>query len=127
MYSQRHGISTLAIVLILSTFITTMSINLALQNIEREQTLLHETMLMEVRHTVEACMEEALLKLNGNHDYTGESFYFNDVFCIIEVTDLDVDQKRIRTFAHTQGMYAKQIVADVDISSAIEIISWTAD
>ena len=124
---KNKGISVLIIVRILAGVLTVMSINLSWQNLEREKTLLHETKILEVTHTVEACMEEALLKLNGNHSYVGESFYFNTVFCIIEVTEDSEDLRTVRVFAHTESIYSKEIIAQVEISNTLEIISWNSD
>lgn len=123
----KKGMTTLSIVMIISSVLIYMSVDLVLRNIEREKTLFHKSQILEVSNTVEACMEEGLLKLNGNHAYMGESFYFDDIFCIIEVTVDGEDLRTLRAYAHTDTIYSKEITAQVDISSALEILSWSSD
>lgn len=116
------GFTTLLFVLILSAVLTLLVTTASLGGIQETQNAFRHRQGRAVFAAANGCMEEALLSLNQNHAYTGETLVLNGVSCIVSITGSGTT--RTLEVQAAQGNYARRLQATVDFSAAFTLTSW---
>lgn len=122
--NQKQGVSTLLMVIVISAVALIIAVTAALKGIDETQTGLHQRKSIETFTATDGCLEEALIKLNGDRTgYTGENLTIGDVSCVVTVTGAG-NTRTINVTSTHDGTYTREFEADVDFSSGFEVTSW---
>ena len=121
---NKKGISTLMTIIVVSAIALSIALTATLKGIDETNTGLNQTKSLETFTATDGCIEEALVKLNSDHGYTGEILLMGNVSCTITVNGSG-NSRTINVTANNSGKYVRDIEVDVDLQNALEITSWT--
>lgn len=80
------GIAMLVSVLIISSVALAIVIGFVLMSLTESKMGIHRNKMIEIFAATDSCIDDALVKLNGNHGYAGEVFNYADIACTINVS-----------------------------------------
>lgn len=124
---NKKGISTLIVVIIISAVTVMAAFSAALTGIDETKIGLNQNKSIETFSGADGCAEEALVKLNGNRSYTGETdLTIGNTICDIVVSGSG-DTRTINVTAINsmpEGTYTREIEVSVDWSTNFQITSW---
>lgn len=124
LYTNRRGIATLIVVVIVSAVALMIAMTATLKGIDETQTGAHQNKSLETFSATDGCLDEGLLELSNNSSYTGETLTLGDISCTIVVTGIGIS-RTINVVATYGTDYDREIEATVTLSPEFVITSWT--
>lgn len=123
-FKNQRGVSTLLMVIVISAVALMIAMSSTLAGIDGSQMDLKQSKSIETFTATDGCVEEALIKLNGDREgYIGENLTVGDVSCTITVTGAG-DSRTINVTSTHDGTYTREIEVEVDWSSGFQMTSW---
>ncbi|MDP4008573.1 MAG: hypothetical protein Q8P68_05275 [Candidatus Peregrinibacteria bacterium] len=123
-YTNRRGIATLIVIIIVSAVILLIAMSATLKGIDETQTGAHQNKSLEIFSGTDGCLDEGLLGLNNSSSYTGEVLTLGNISCIIVVTGHG-STRTINVVATYGTDYDREIEAVVTLSPEFVITSWS--
>lgn len=120
---NNKGVSLVIVIIIVSAITLMVGVAATLQGIDEAQIGFNQNKSIETFTATDGCIEEALVKLNSNHSYSGEVLAMGDVSCTITVTGSG-NTRTINVVSTHDALYSNEINVDVDWSSTFQITSW---
>jgi hypothetical protein len=120
---NKQGISVLITVIVMSAVMVFIAIFTTTTGIDETQTGLYQNKATETFNGADGCIEEALIKLHNDDQYSGENLFVGDVSCIIDVNGAG-NSRTINVTATHDALYSREIEVEVDIAPTFNINSW---
>lgn len=122
-FSHRPGYIALlsAIILITLIMLTLLSTQLISQQSSRDT--LYRRLNQEAETVAESCLEDTLIRLRDNTNYTGGALNLSDGYCTISVSNAGLNEKTINIEANIFGEVYRGISANIEIIKTDEITS----
>lgn len=121
--SKHSGIAMLVTMIVVGAAALAVVIGIALVGIDETRIQLHQSKSLEVSSVTDGCIEEALIKLNGNRNYAADVFNSSGIECTISITG-EGNNRIIRAVSAYEGTYSRKIEAGVNFDSNFKIIYW---
>lgn len=118
---DQKGLVVLIAVLIISAVILAIGVSLTLAGIDEISMVDYQDHSQETLAIADGCLEEALLSLNRDNDYSGASLNLGNGSCIIEVSG-EGESRTILVMA-TLNNYTRRLEAEVSLSPEFMLIS----
>lgn len=117
-----QGAAVLILILIIAAIGLMLSLSLGLRAISENQIGLYLSQSSRIFINMDGCAEEALIRLNRNNAYIGETLILNNTSCVISI----VSSGDVRTINITasQTDYAKKLRINVILSPVFTVTSW---
>lgn len=123
-YKSERGYVAFITVLIISALLISLLVSMPLITTDTLKSSLAMEKGIKSRELAKSCSEIALLKIERDINYTGETLSIESGSCIIEVSDT-TDGKNISIGANIDG-YTKGLDIKIEtLGKSINIISWT--
>lgn len=123
-FKAHPGLVSLTTTIVVGSAALLIVLFLVLTSIDLVQQGLTDTEYAETFVAADSCLEEAMLRLNSDEDYSGDDYTIGSVDCTVSVAG--AGSTRTLTVEASQGtQYVSRIQADVDLStSPIHITNW---
>ncbi len=119
---NTKGFAVLLVILIVSATITILAVGMGLSAINENQITLYHGQSIKLSMLLDACADEALIQLNRDNNYTGETLNIQEKSCIISVSGTGAE--RSIDISANIGKHSKNLHIDVTISPTFTITSW---
>lgn len=121
---NRHGISLLIVVLIISTMALLLATTAGLMGIDALQTGMRQDAALKAFAGNDSCMEIAYKQLRDNHNYTGETVTLDDTVCTITITGSGTTRTVKARAIYASSTYVREIQTNVDWNTKYQVMSW---
>lgn len=118
----NKGAAVLIIVIIMGSAMLLISLSLGISSISENLINLYQSQSSRLSLSVDGCAEEALMRLNRDNNYEGETLILNDTSCIINVSG--TGSSRTINVTGTKSNYTRELEIAVNISPSYAITSW---
>lgn len=120
---NNRGISVLISILIIASIMIVLTFGMGLNSISENQIGLYQSRSSVAFYNVDGCAEEAILKINRNNSYTGETLNLANVVCVISVSGTGLN-RTINVVGTSSEGYVRNIGITVTISPSFAVTSW---
>lgn len=122
-FTQKPGyIAILSTIVLLSIIIITLLSTQVISQSSSEDTL-YRRLNQEAETVAESCLEDTLIRLRDNINYSGGALNLSDGYCIISIADIGSNQKTISVEANIFAEVYRSINATIEIIKTDEITS----
>jgi hypothetical protein len=122
-FTQKPGyIAILSTIILLSIIIITLLSTQLISQQSSEDTL-YRRLNQEAETVAESCLEDTLIRLRDNINYSGSALNISDGYCTISITDTGVNQKTIDIEANIFAEVYRSVSATIEIIKTDEITS----
>lgn len=119
---NRPGAVILVLLLIVAAVGLMISLSLGLGAISENQMSLYSSVSGRIFYNMDGCGEEALIRLNRDNAYTGETITLNNTSCTIVVTGSG--STRTINVTATQTDYTRKLQINVTLSPTFAVTQW---
>lgn len=120
---NNRGISVLVSVLIIATIMIVLTFGMGLNSIAENQIGLYQSRSSVSFYNVDGCAEEAVLRLNRDNNYTGETLNLGNTTCVISISGSGSNRTIGIAGTSSEG-YTRNIGITVTIAPSFAITSW---
>lgn len=115
---SNPGIITVTAMMVVGFIAVGIVVFVLISNIDILQQGLYDTEYQETFVGADACVEEALLRLNSNNAFTGDTYAIGSISCIATVTNPGGNVRVIRAEATQGSTYISTFEVTVDVGTA---------
>lgn len=121
-FNNQKAASALLLMIIVGAVILILALSLGFSAIHQSQVTIHQTIGQQLQGNLNGCGDEALIKINRNHAYAGETLIIDETECQIAVAGTGAN--RTITIVATQDDYSRSLEIGVRIFPNLEVTSW---
>lgn len=119
---EKKGFSVLLVMIIVTAAIVIIALGMGLSSITENQINLDQSKSARMLSNIDGCGEEALLQLNRNNSYDGETILIENTSCIIDIVGTGAN--RTINITGTNNYYTKRVQINVIIFPTFQVTLW---
>ncbi|MFH0820933.1 MAG: hypothetical protein V1908_04115 [Candidatus Peregrinibacteria bacterium] len=121
-FRKTNGFSILIIIMVVSAVGLLVALTASTTGIQETQNNLRYGLSKNVFSAGNGCLEDALMSLNQNHNYSGSSLVVDGVSCTITISGSGT-ARTVDVVAVNDG-YTRHFQADADWNSSFAVTAW---
>lgn len=122
-FSNTTGVSVLFTMLVISAVVLMVATTATLMGLDESMIALRQTKGLETFMSADGCVEESLVRLNSNWNYTGGDIFIHDVLCTMTINGTG-NYRTIRVTSIKEGLYTRDIQLEFSRTDGSHITSW---